>query len=165
MSQSSSTNERAYLIEDVLQVPLRQSAAFDVLDSSKLLRPLPALGFLDESPVRVVLQSLPVVGVLAQIHLSADEEAGDTGAVVADLGEPLVPDVVERGLGYDAEANEEYIGLGIRERPQAVVILLSGRIEQTQGIGLVADPRTQISRQQSDRGRRGGEIMKTERLR
>ena len=152
----SSPAERAYLIEDVLQVPLRQSAAFDVLDSSKQLRPLPALGFLDDSPIRVVLHSLPVVRVLAQIHLSADEEAGNTWAVMADLREPLVPDVVERGLGYNAEANEEYICLGVRERSQAVVILLSGRIEQAQGIGLVADPRIQISHQQSDCGRRGG---------
>jgi hypothetical protein len=60
--------------------------------------------------------------------------------VVVNLGEPLLANVLKRGGGCDAKADEEDIGLGVRERAQSVVILLTGGIKQSESVGLVADP-------------------------
>ena len=49
--------------------------------------------------------------------------------MVVDLGEPLLADVLEGGGGGDGKADEENVGLGVRERSEAVVIFLSGSIE------------------------------------
>jgi hypothetical protein len=47
------------------------------------------------------------------------------------FGKPFLSDVLEGGRGGDGEADEEDIGLGIREWAQAVVIFLSGCVEET----------------------------------
>jgi len=52
--------------------------------------------------------------VVAEIHLRANDEAGDTGAVVVDFGEPLLLDVLERCGVHNREANKEDIRLGVR---------------------------------------------------
>ncbi len=49
--------------------------------------------------------------------------------MVVDLGEPLLPDVLEGGGGSDTEADKEHIGLGIREGSKTIVIFLSGGIK------------------------------------
>ena len=59
--------------------------------------------------------------------------------MVVHLGEPLFLDVLERGGRGDAEADEEDVGLRVRERTQPVVVLLSGRVEQAEGVRVVAD--------------------------
>lgn len=56
------------------------------------------------------------------------------------FGEPFLPHVLKRGWGSDGETDEEDIGLGVGEGAQAVVIFLSGGIEKTECIRLVADP-------------------------
>lgn len=53
----------------------------------------------------------------------------------ASLGTHLGFDVVERWGADDREANEENVGLGIRQRSEAVVIFLSCGIPQAQANG------------------------------
>ena len=57
----------------------------------------------------------------------------------ADLGEPLLADVLERGWARDAEADEEDVRLGIRQRPKAIVVLLACRVEQAERVRVLAD--------------------------
>ena len=59
---------------------------------------------------------------------------------MVNLGEPLLSDVLERRRRCDGEADEEDVGLGVGQRPQAVIIFLSGGIEETKGVWLVTDP-------------------------
>lgn len=73
--------------------------------------------------------------------MRADDEAWNAGAVVVHLGKPLLADVLERCGGCDAEADEEDVGLGVGEGAKAVVVFLSGCVEQAEGVGFVADPR------------------------
>lgn len=56
------------------------------------------------------------------------------------LGEPLLPNVFKGGGRGHREADQEDVGLWIRERAQAIVILLTGGIKQSQGVRLIADP-------------------------
>ena len=56
------------------------------------------------------------------------------------LGEPLFSHVLEGGGGGDGEADEEDVGLRVGEGSQAVVVFLSGGIEEAEGVGFVADP-------------------------
>jgi len=61
--------------------------------------------------------------------------------MVMNLWKPLLADVLKRCGGCDAEADEEDVGLGIGEGAKAVVVFLSGCVEQAEGVGFVADPR------------------------
>ena len=58
---------------------------------------------------------------------------------MADLGEPLLVDVLEAVRVVDGEAQKEDVGVGVGERPQTVVVLLTRRVPQRQLDGLVAD--------------------------
>lgn len=60
--------------------------------------------------------------------------------MVVDLWKPLLADVFERGWRGDREADEEDVGLWVGERAQAVIILLSGSIEEAESIWLITDP-------------------------
>lgn len=51
--------------------------------------------------------------------------------MVVYFGKPFLSNVLEGCRGCDGEADEEDIGLGIREWAQTVVIFLSGCIEKT----------------------------------
>ena len=103
---------KAYLIENILQLVLRQGTALDVLDSTQLLSH--ALAILFPHGGHLLLgKLLPDAAVVPQIDLGADNEAGNAGAVVVNLGEPLLANVFERGGGCDAKADEEDIGLGV----------------------------------------------------
>lgn len=62
-----------------------------------------------------------------------------TRAKGTHLGEPLLLDVLKRGGTGDAEADEEDVRLRVRERPQAVVVLLSGRVEQAERVRVVSN--------------------------
>jgi hypothetical protein len=118
-----------HLVKDIFELKLRERAAFDVFDRAQVLcHPLAVLfpygRHLLLGQLRYYLLIVP------EIHLSADDQARHAGAVVVYLWEPLLADVFERGGRRDAEANEEDVGLGVRERAQAVVIFLSGGIKQ-----------------------------------
>ena len=60
--------------------------------------------------------------------------------MVVNLWEPLFADVLEGGWRRDGEADEEDVGLWVGEWTQAVVIFLSGGIEESEGVWLIADP-------------------------
>lgn len=79
-------------------------------------------------------------GVIAQIRLGADDQAGDTRAVVVDFGEPFFANVLKRGGRGDGEADEEDIRLRVGQRAQPVVVLLSSSIEEAERIRFIADP-------------------------
>jgi len=52
--------------------------------------------------------------------------------MVAQLGDPLRLDVFERRPTHDGEGNQEHVRLRVGQRTQAIVILLTGGIPQTQ---------------------------------
>ena len=45
--------------------------------------------------------------------------------------------IIEAVRKRDAEADEEHVRVGVGEGPEPVVLLLSGRVEQTEDVGLV----------------------------
>lgn len=67
----------------------------------------------------------------SRTHLGADEQVGHTGSVLLQLGHPLLTHILETGRIYHREADEEDIGHGVGQRPEAVVVLLEG--EETHG--------------------------------
>lgn len=86
----------SYLVKHILQLILRQSTALDVLDRTQVLGH--SLTILSPHRCHLLLgQLLLYAGIVSQIDLCADNEAGDAGAVVMDLGEPFFADVFERG--------------------------------------------------------------------
>lgn len=54
-------------------------------------------------------------------------------------GSHLGPDVLETGRADDREADEEDVGLRVTERSQAVIILLSSRVPQSEVDRLAVD--------------------------
>lgn len=128
-----------YLIKDILQLVLRQSRTFDIFDGSELLRH-PVTVFFANGLHLLPGELLADARVIAQIGLGADDEAGNTGAVVMNFGEPLLANVLERGRRRHGEADEENVGLGVGQRAQTIVIFLTGGIEEAQGIWFVTDP-------------------------
>lgn len=132
-------NGCTYLVEHVLQLVLGEGAALDVLDGAEVLGHALAVLF----PHRLHLlfgELIAHARVLAKVDLGAHDEAGDARAVVVDLGKPLLPDVFKGSGGGDREAHEENVGLGVGQGSQAVVVLLTGGIEQSERVGLVSDP-------------------------
>lgn len=100
ISSYSNTNpaerEQAYLVEHILQFELRESRTLHVLDGAKVLGH--ALAILFPHRLHFLLAKLLAhLWVVTQICLGADDETRHTGAVVVDLGEPLLPDVLETG--------------------------------------------------------------------
>ena len=104
----------------------------------------------------LLLQLVDGLLVLPQVELGADQDYGDLGAVVAHLRVPLGPHVLEAGWVDEGEADEEDIlrgdktavgltagggestavrathCLGVGERAQSIVVLLTGRVPQPQ---------------------------------
>jgi hypothetical protein len=128
-----------YLVKDILQLVLRQSRALHIFNCTQVLGHAVAV-LLPNRLHLLASELLPNTGVIAQIGLGADDQAGNTGAVVVDLREPLFPDVLKGGRGGDGEADQEDISLGVGQRAQAIVILLTGGIEETESVGLITDP-------------------------
>ena len=139
---------RSYLVKDVLESLLGQGRALDVLDSTELSGH--SLTILSLDRLHLLLAKLAEYGVLvvtlllrwAQIELGTHNQARDARAVVVDFGEPLLADVLKGSRRDDGEADEEDIGLRVRERTETVVILLTGSIEESEGVGLVSNPVT-----------------------
>ena len=95
-SDTKRFHKKSYLIKHILQLELRKSRALHVLDSTKVLGHTLAIFF----PHRLHLllaKLLAHLRVVAQICLSANNEARHAGAVVVDLGEPLFSHVLETG--------------------------------------------------------------------
>jgi hypothetical protein len=77
--------------------------------------------------------------------------------VLLEFGPPLALDVFKRLRRDDGEANQEDIGLRVRERTKSVVIFLAGRIPETQHVGLAVDLREgeREGKEGEGRGKRG----------
>jgi len=69
--------------------------------------------------------------IFSKIEFGTDQDAGRIGSVMVDLGIPLCPDVLKRRRAHEREANNENIGLRIREGPQSIVVLLASGIPKT----------------------------------
>lgn len=133
-----------YLIKDVLEPGLGKGRTLNVFDSAELLgHALAVLLLYNLHPLP--LEFLDNILIGTQIDLSANNQAGDAGAVVVDLGEPLLADVLKRGGRCDGEADEKDIGLGVRKRTQTVVILLSSGIEKSKRVRLITNPAACVS--------------------
>jgi hypothetical protein len=113
-----------HLVKHILQPLLREGRALDVLDSAELLCEALTL-FRANRTLPLPGELLNDLGVVSQVYLCTDDQAGDTGAMMVDLWEPLFLDVFKRSGRCDAEADEENIGLGIRKRAKSIIILLA----------------------------------------
>lgn len=87
---------QTYLVKDVFQLELRQGRAFDIFDCSQLLGHFLPVLFLDRAHP-LLLQLFLHPGFVAEIDLSAYNEARDSRAMVMYFREPLLPDVFEGG--------------------------------------------------------------------
>lgn len=104
--------EGTHLVENVLQPLLRQCRALDILDGPQLPREPLAL-LVRDGPLLLPSQLLYHLRVVSQIDLRPDDEARDPRTVVVHFGKPLLLDVLERGGGCDAEADEEHVRLRV----------------------------------------------------
>ena len=145
------------LVEDVLEPLLRQRRALHVLDGLVLVcHRLPVRG--GRGPHLVGRQLLPLLLVVPEVDLGADEDDRRPGAVVADLGKPLLLTILERGWAGYRVAEKEHIlqGKGIIlngyiltllmthrlrvcQRPQPVKVHLPGRVPEAEIDGAAVD--------------------------
>lgn len=118
-------------VKRLLQVLLRERRALDVVRGPDLLRHAPRPGAqnrLDVGPVQVDED----VHVQQEVRLGPDQNDGRRRVVRPDLRDPLLGDVVERGGVDHAEAQEEDVRVGVRQRPELIELLLKGT-EREQG--------------------------------
>jgi hypothetical protein len=85
-----------YLIKDILQLVLRQSGTLDIFHCAEFLGHAITV-FLANGLHLLAGELIADICIVAQIGLCTDDQAGDTGAVVVDLGEPLFPNVLKGG--------------------------------------------------------------------
>ena len=102
----------AYLIEDILQLVLRQRRAFHILDCSQVFRH--TLSVLFAYWLHALFgQLLPYLRVIAKIGLRTHYEARYSWAMVMNLWEPLLSNVLERRWRCNTEADQEDVRLWI----------------------------------------------------
>lgn len=101
-----------------------KGGALDILDGSKLFGQPLAL-FDGDWSLSLLCELVDDLGIVTEIYLGANDEAGDARTVVVDLGEPFLFHVLKRGRGSDTKADEKDVGLGIREGSKSVIILLA----------------------------------------
>ena len=130
---------KSYLIKNILQLILGQGGTFDVFHGTQILGHTVTI-FLANGLHLLTGELLANTGVIAQIGLGADDQAGNTGAMVVHLGEPFFANVFEGCGGSHGEADQEDIGLGVRQRTKSIVILLTSSIKQAQRVGFVTNP-------------------------
>jgi len=69
-------------------------------------------------------------GSNSQIGLAADQDDGKTSAKVLDFGDPLLLNIVQGVAGINGEADQDDVGVRVREGAETVVIFLASRIPQ-----------------------------------
>ena len=68
--------------------------------------------------------------VLTEVVLCPDENHRHVRTVVLHLVNPFLLDVLKRGVAHDREAHEEHVRVAVAERPQAIVISLTGGVPE-----------------------------------
>ena len=124
--------EEAGALKDVEDALARLAGALDKGLALQLLGRLPGLVGGDGATALALLEAADGGGVGAQVHLEADEHDGHVWAEVLDLLDPLFVHVVERVGAVDREGDKDDVRVRVRERAQAVVVLLAGRVPQRQ---------------------------------
>ena len=112
------------LIEDGLETSLGEGRALHVLDGANLLDHLETL-LVGDGALLLASKLLASGGIITKIDLGADEDDGGVGAVVGHLGVPLGTDVLKGRRVHNREADEEDVGLGVGERAETIVVLLT----------------------------------------
>lgn len=93
-AKKKKVEDSVYLIKDVLELILCQGRTLDVFNSAKFLSH-PVTVLLADGGHLLTGELIPDSGIVAQIGLGTDDQAGNTRAVVVDFGEPLFADVLE----------------------------------------------------------------------
>ena len=129
---------------------LRQRGALEVLCRADGLCHL--LPLLQTDRCLVLLAQLRNRGpIRSQVELRADEDHRHVGAVMLELGVPLLLHVLEGRARDEGEGDEEDVGLRVGERSQAIVVLCGEwRVKGGRQRGDPAEPR---------RHRRGSEYV------
>ena len=115
-------------VEDLLDVNIEQSRAFDVGSGAQLSRQLLAL-LLSNRLLILAIQVFKRDQVVSEIDLSADEHEGNIRHILFDLGYPFLLDVEETRRLHDREAHDEDVRGCIRHDAQFVPVLLTSRVE------------------------------------
>lgn len=113
-------------VKHLLQVLLCQCRALDVRDRAHFFRQRPGV-LLQHRPLPPSGQLDQHLHVLPQVALSAHQQDGGQGAAAADLGDPLLPDVLEGGGADHAEAEQQGVGSAVAEVAQLVEFILVKR--------------------------------------
>jgi len=118
------------LIEYVLQALLREGRALKVLHSANILRHSYALAVRNRrhTPLTELLNGNRI---FTQIQFGANQDQRRRRGMMRDFRPPFGPDVLETRRTYEREADEEDVGLGVRQGPESVIILLTGRIPKS----------------------------------
>ena len=118
------------LVEDGLETLTRHRRALHIFNGADLLR--------HRSPLRlgrhVLVASLERrlnVGAVAQIELRSDEYSRHVGRVVQQFRIPLRVDVFERRRLRYRIAHEKDVRHGIGKRSNSIVVVLTGRVPET----------------------------------
>ena len=105
-------NGSSYLIEDILQLVLRQCRALHVLDCSQVFRH--TFSVLFAYWLHALLRQLfPYLWVITKIGLRSNYEARYSRTMVMDFWEPFLSNVLKRCWGCDTEADQEDVGLWV----------------------------------------------------
>lgn len=148
-------------VEHALEVTLGEGRTFEVLVRTDLLGDGQRLLVRDGLHFASA-QGVSGRSVVSQVQLGSDKDDGDVGSMVLDFGIPLRQlavarfgsllvqniewrthrstecksylglDVIERRRADDGKADQEDISLGVGQRSESIVILLTSSIPQTQ---------------------------------
>jgi hypothetical protein len=126
------------LVENGLKTLLGQCGALHHLVTANFLAEGES-GFVSDRGLFLGSKLLDGGTVFTQIDFGSDQDEGDVGAVVRDLGIPLGPQVFKRRRVDDGIGQQENVGLRIREGSKTIIIFLSSSIPETQIDGLAVD--------------------------
>lgn len=76
------------------------------------------------------LAGVPYPRTVPQVGLGSDEDRGNSRTEVAHLWNPLEGDVVEAVAVLNGEADDDDVGVRVRQRTKLFVVLLTGRVPQ-----------------------------------
>lgn len=110
-------------IKNSFETLLSQGRAFQVALRSYRFRQLHTV-LIGEGLLLHVQQTSQGFGVISEINLGPNEHVRHVRHAVLQLRDPLLLNIVVRGRVHDREADEKHVGVGVREGPQLVVVLL-----------------------------------------